>query len=170
MRFRLADISEILGGAVNRAKAAIGRHSLVASAPTPYGFYHSPPEGSRGVLGGFSASDDKPVLIVVYSKQSHPQDIPSGDVGLNSIADEPDAPHRIHLSPDDKTIEILVNDIGITISPEGVFVLGDLEVDGDISATGDIIAGPPGARVSLTKHTHPTSAPGAPTSAPTKTA
>ena len=170
MRFRLADISEILGGAVNRAKALIGRHSLVASAPTPYGFYHSPPEGSRGVLGGFSASDDKPVAVLIYNKRSHPQEIESGEVGINTIADEADAPHRIQLSPDGKTISLLVNDVELVVSADGVSITGDLEVDGDISATGDIIAGPPGARVSLTKHTHPTSAPGAPTSAPTKTA
>ena len=85
----------------------------------------------------------------------------------------------------DGTIEVAVTDgPSMTLSSQGVVISGDTQVQGELSITGDVTiqgnltvtgtvsglaveANTPLGTVDLALHTHPTSAPGSPTSVPT---
>lgn len=157
-----------------RLVTVVGRFCKYPDIPLlqQYGLTSTPPDGAQAVI------DEHKHIIVATDDKRYRIPTESGEVALyHSNGD------KIHLK-NGRIIEVVTETLKITGKLE---LTGDLEIDGDMNLTGDVdvtgdvdatgvIKGStdvtfpntlvPGTFVSGKAHIHPTSSPGAPTSAP----
>jgi len=130
----------------------------------PYGFESVPLAGAEVLLVHVGNSRDHPIAAQVTDGRYRPTD---GVAGMVGIYDDQGQTVRIFRD----RIEISTPNKVVLTAPT-IEVVGDLSVDGEITATGDV-ADATGTladlRTAYNSHTHISASPGAPTGPPTPT-
>jgi len=131
----------------------------------PYGFEAVPLEGAEALVLHVGNSRDHPIAAVVTDRRHRPTD---GTAGMVGLYDDQGQVVRIYRDRIELASSTRVQVVAPTIDLDG-----DVEVAGNVTATGEIddTAGTLAAlRTAYNAHTHVSAGPGNPTSGPTPTA
>ena len=151
-----------------------------ATAPTHYGFSHSPPDGSQCVVVRPDGNPTNNIAVTTHDRRTRVQGLQDGEVALNTQRDDPaaphrTAPHRIALTNGgevvvsaDNTVFVRSGNVTLQVTPTRVFIEGDVQVNGRVTATRVITSEEDvvGGGVRLKSHSHPHGDPAGVTGAP----
>lgn len=121
----------------------------------------------KGDLGWIKANDRDISLFLQSYKESKPNTLRKHDFADSVFF--PDVMRGYTADEEDGlSIQNTSGSIKISLRNSGVFVAGNLEVEGDVIASGEVSANSstPATKVTLTGHAHTSAAPGSPTSPP----
>ncbi|WP_244144858.1 phage baseplate assembly protein domain-containing protein [Paraburkholderia tuberum] len=102
----------------------------------PYGLATAPLPGSETLALCIDGNESGSVALTVGDRRFR-FDVADGEVALYTYLNAAEE-HRLHFRGD-RTIELLGKALRIAV-PEGADIVGDVRIDGNVWATGDVVA------------------------------
>lgn len=125
-------------GSVQKLQVRLGPLEIIDGMPAPhdYGFTSNPPVGSDVLVNFVGANRANGVVVAIGSQAYRMKNLASGEVAIYDKLGQ-----SVHLT----TAGIVIMSAGLPIT-----INGDIQINGSVNATGDVIAG----GVSLMHHQH----------------